>query len=914
MQTTDYMNSLSSDYIDSLHKDYLQNPLSVGVEWRRFFEGLELGLSAKESITGVSGASFIDTLRNTAHRFALLDPLGINNVSHDEIYKLLNSKEQSDLTKDNFYIKKGCKTNKDVLDFLVKTYCSHITVQFNDCSKAEKDFLVNEFEQKGSNPKLTDRQKLNYFNQLNSIEAMEKFLHSRFVGAKRFSIEGSDTGILLLEVLLEKCKAENFVIAMAHRGRINVLTNFMGKAINIVLSEFDGQNSILNGKNESGDVKYHMGFSTLRTTEHGPINISLAFNPSHLEYVCPVVSGSSWAKQRNNGKQNYMSVLPVMIHGDAAFAGQGVVYETLQMSGLVANNIGGTVHIVFDNQIGFTVNPHESKTALYSTDIAKVSNTPVIHVNADKVEHVIRAAQIAITYRNKFFKDIVIRHVGYRRHGHNEGDEPSYTQPSMYDKIKKHPTVRQMYADQLTKQKIATESEIENLYEQKINELQGILDNVRKTPLKLKPDVIRGSWTGLRRTCEDDDMFVRIDTSGLRADIDKVIKAIVQPPKNFNWHPKLKKQYEKIYEQYKTNGLMNWTLAEMAAYGSLILEGTSVRITGQDSVRGTFSHRHAKYFDHKNKSVYSPLDTLSSGETSFIIHNSFLSETAVLGFEYGVSAADPWMLTIWEAQFGDFANGAQVIIDQFIVAAESKWNRMSGVVLFLPHGYEGQGPEHSSARLERFLSLCTNNNMQVCNPTTPAQFFHLLRRQVKRDFRKPLVIMTPKSLLRHRKVVSHIDELCSDSITFNEVLEEKTDNKESITKILLCSGKIYYDLLEKKQEEEIDNVVIVRLEQVYPFPGLYINKILKQYPNIKDLCWVQEEPRNMGAYRFVRTQMYSILNRVKLDLKYIGRPLSASPATGCSKRHAKEQEKIINESLGNLSNQDQEISVIRNKQ
>lgn len=900
MQTNDYMNSLSSDYLDSLHKDYLKNPLAVDIEWRRFFEGLELGLSTKSTGTGVGQANYVETLRHIAHKFALLDPLNFSNSSHDELYKLLNSKEQSDLTKDSFFITKGCRSHKDVIDFLIKTYCNHITVQFNDCDKEEKDFLIKEFEQKGIDPKLTKKQKLNYLTQLNSIEAMERFLHSRFVGTKRFSIEGSDTGILLLEVLLEKAKTENFVIAMAHRGRINVLTNFMGKEINNVLAEFDGQNSTLNGKNESGDVKYHMGFSTLRTTEYGPVNVSLAFNPSHLEYVCPVVSGSSWAKQRHNGEQNYMSVLPVMMHGDAAFSGQGVVYETLQMSGLKANNIGGTIHIVFDNQIGFTVNPNESRTSLYSTDIARVSNTPVIHVNADKVEHVIRAAQIAITYRNKFFKDIVIRHVGYRRHGHNEGDEPSYTQPAMYDRIKKHPTVRQIYSEQLAQQNIILNEKIEALYNDKIDDLQSILDNVRKIPLRQEPDVIRGSWTGLRRTCDDNDMFSRVDTSGLRADIDKVITALINPPKNFNWHPKLKKQYEKVYEQYKSEGLMNWTLAEMVAYGSLVLEGTSVRLTGQDSIRGTFSHRHSQYFDYKNKSIYSPLDTLSAGGSRFIVHNSFLSETAVLGFEYGVSAADPWMLTIWEAQFGDFANGAQVIIDQFIVAAESKWNRMSGIVLFLPHGYEGQGPEHSSARLERFLSLCTNNNMQVCNPTTPAQFFHLLRRQMKRDFRKPLIIMSPKSLLRHRKVVSHIDEFCSDAVTFNEVLEDKVTHKESVTKILICCGKIYYDLLEKKEQD--GNILTVRLEQIYPFPGHYINKIVEKYSNVKQLCWVQEEPRNMGAYRFVRTQMYSILNRLGLDLEYIGRSLSASPATGCNKRHAMEQEKIINESLDILNN------------
>ncbi len=902
MQTTDYMNSLSSDYIDSLHKDYKKDPLSVDKEWRRFFEGLELGASQKEPV-GSGSANYAELLREKAYMYAKLDPLNISNKPSEDIHKLLNlnPKEQQDLTKDTWFIQRGCKTNKDVVNFLINSYCSELSVQFNDCEVEERQFLISQFEQEGLDTKLTDEQKVERLIQLNSIEAMERFLHSRFVGTKRFSIEGSDTGIIILETLLERAMTENFVIAMAHRGRINVLTNFMGKAIKLVLAEFDGQEALLNDKNESGDVKYHMGFSAVRNTKHGPVNISLAFNPSHLEYVCPVVLGSSWAKQlskHSNGKtQDYMSVLPVMIHGDAAFSGQGVVYETFQMSGLKANNVGGTIHIIFDNQIGFTVNPDEFKTATYASDVSKTFNIPVLHVNSDSVEGSIRAAQIAIAYRNKFFKDIVIRHVGYRRYGHNEGDEPSYTQPTLYSNIKKHPTVRQIYAKKLSEQNLITQDEIKKLYNDKIDELQKVLDLVRENPLKQKPDTIKGSWVGLRRTYSDEDMFFRVNTSGLRADIDKVIKTMGSPPEKFNWHPKLRKQYEKLYELYSKNGLMNWTLAEMAAYGTLILEGTSVRLTGQDSIRGTFSHRHAKYIDFYNQSLYSPLETLASGGTNVFIYNSFLSETAVLGFEYGVSAANPWMLTIWEAQFGDFANGAQVIIDQFIVAAESKWNRMSGIVLFLPHGYEGQGPEHSSARLERFLSLCTNKNIQVCYPTTPAQFFHLLRRQIKRDFRKPLIIMSPKSLLRHRKVVSHIDEFCSDTITFKEVLVDELEDKENVNKVLLCSGKIYYDLLDKKESSGDNKSLIVRLEQIYPFPGHYINKILSQYPNIEKLCWVQEEPRNMGAYRFVRTRMYRVLNNMKLDLEYIGRPLSASPATGSSKRHSIEQDRIINEAL-----------------
>ena len=524
----------------------------------------------------------------------------------------------------------------------------------------------------------------------------------------------------------------------------------------------------------------------------------------------------------------------------------------------------------------------------------------MIHVNADELESVVRAGQIAVAYREKFKSDIVIRHLGYRRHGHNEGDEPMYTQPQMYQIIKNHPTVYQKWSKQLVTEGIVKKESVEKRYKDKTAQLQNILNEVRSQPPMQKTNKIGGAWKGLKKVNDDKSQFVLTETLALKTDIDKTFHAMSHPPEGFNWNPKLAKQYAKMYERYAQEKIVNWTFAEMAAYGSLILEGVSIRLTGQDVVRGTFSHRHAKFFDTQTEAEYSPLNTLNAGKAEFMVYNSLLSETAVLGFEYGVSTAHPWMLTIWEAQFGDFANGAQVIIDQFIVSAEEKWNRMSGVVLFLPHGYEGQGPEHSSARLERYLTQCINNNIQVCYPTTPAQIFHLLRRQQKRDFRKPLIVMSPKSLLRHPKVISPVDDLCMEGVSFKEVLNDPAVDPNDVSEILLCSGKIYYDLLATRaeihqQKGEKAHQAILRLEQIYPFPYNQLKQIFMVYPHLKQVCWVQEEPQNMGAFRFVSFYMYPLLKELHLekDFKYIGRRPSSSPATGSAQRHKLEQQTIL---------------------
>ena len=735
----DYFTNSNKEYIESLYNDYLKNPDSIDQQWQKFFEGFEFGLNQNatpKSPSFFEGPSVIESLRNCAHIYAKLDPLNLTPKDPKELYKKLGLSEIQETSQINSHGSSKNSVNSQKtnnISSLIETYCSHLSVQFNNCSEEKRKFLINEFEHKGISPRLSAGQKKKLLYELVSVEAMEKFLHSRFVGRKRFSIEGNDTGITLLETVLQQASIKELVIGMAHRGRINVLTNFMGKAIKNVLAEFDGKVEA-HLTNPGGDVKYHLGFSTDRKTEKGSVHISLAFNPSHLESVTPVVAGSTWAKQllQSDGKTD--QILPIIIHGDAAFSGQGVVYESFQMGKLKGYDVGGIIHIVFDNQIGFTTIPEDARSTPYSSDIAKVCDIPVIHVNADAVESVVRAAQIAVAYRETFKSDIVIRHLGYRRYGHNEGDEPMYTQPYMYQVIKDHPPAYQIWSKQLIAEGVVTVDEVQTYYKNKIAELQEILEVVRSEPEKKQIEVIGGAWKGLKKVSDDQSQFLFVETAALRTDIDKTFEAMTHPPKGFHWHPKLEKQYKRAYQNYVDNKLINWSFAEMAAYGTLILEGTSVRLTGQDVVRGTFSHRHAYFFDTQTEKEYSPLSTLNQGKASLFIHNSLLSEVAVLGFDYGVSTANPWMLTIWEAQFGDFANGAQVIIDQFIVSAEEKWNRMSGIVLFLPHGYEGQGPEHSSARLERYLTQCINNNIQVCYPTNTGSNFPFIEKATKEGF------------------------------------------------------------------------------------------------------------------------------------------------------------------------------------
>ncbi|MEM7645322.1 MAG: 2-oxoglutarate dehydrogenase E1 component, partial [Pseudomonadota bacterium] len=684
------------------------------------------------------------------------------------------------------------------------------------------------------------------------------------------------------------------VIGMAHRGRLNVLVNFMEKAIEETLSAFDGHSNV--DDNFDGDVKYHLGHSADKKTDNGTCHVSLAFNPSHLEAVNPVVCGMVRAKQRvKNDTEKRLKVVPVQIHGDAAFAGQGVVSETLQLAGLKGYTVGGSIHIIIDNQVGFTTNPESSRSSPYSSDVAKSQQAPVIHVNGDDPEACVRAMDMAIRFRQEFGRDVIINLTCYRRYGHNEGDEPAYTQPAMYKSIKKHPTTKDLYGKKLVQEGVIDEEFKKAFYQKKMDNLQKVLDRVRENPPKPMVQAFGGLWEGLRRS-EPGDFEKSFETGSTNDILKKVGSQLTSVPDGFNVHNKLKKLIEQRKKMMSGEQPVDWGMAELLAYGSLILEGSSVRLSGQDCIRGTFSHRHSCFFDTNTGERYNPLGSLET-DKEFCVYNSSLSEMAVLGFEYGNSSSDPTFLTIWEAQFGDFANGAQIIIDQFLASAEQKWMRMSGLVMLLPHGYEGQGPEHSSARLERFLQLCAQKNMQVCNVTTPDQLFHVLRRQMKRPFRVPLIMMSPKSLLRHPKVICDLKDL--EKGQFQEVLSDEKKILASAERVAFVSGKLYYDLLAKREElpaKEQGKVALVRMEQLYPYPKHLVNKVFAQCKKMKSFVWAQEEPKNMGAWSYVFHPLRESLDEngfEKVAIEYSGRGFRASPATGSMKNHLEEQNEIV---------------------
>ena len=911
MKQIDYLTRGNLDYIESLFEQYRNNPKGLTKEWQMFFNGVELAqdmpscaLSKKE----LSVFQLITAYRDDGHLLARLNPLqqtqsdSLNQQLFD--LKRFNLSEK-DINK-NFQIssilpglKKGAPLT-DILDFLQKTYCGSIGLQVGGCPPQIREWFFNEFEKESQNFNLSGEQKKNIFYELAKTEALEKFLHSRFVAAKRFSIEGSDALIPMLEYLAEqgtKQQVKELIIGMAHRGRLNVLNNFMNQASEIVFMEFDGGRA-LQHFDFDGDVKYHQGYSSVKKYSHGSCNVLLAYNPSHLEAVNPVVCGKVRARQRVRGDQvTRKAVIPVLIHGDAAFCGQGSVSETLQLSELEGYNTGGTLHIIVNNQIGFTTDPADARSCLYASDMAKAIDAPVLLVNADDVLSCIRCIDIALRFRQKFGRDIFIDLIGYRRYGHNEGDEPAFTQPLMYQKIKNHTPVRTIYADQMEKENLMSKKETDDYYNQQIQNLQSVLDKTRTEQLSLSQEDLKGTlWAEYTKT-EEEDFFKDTDTCPLDKDLEKVLQILSEMPENFHLHPKIKKLIQSRQKMLKEDKL-NWALCELAAYGTLCLENHPVRISGQDCKRGTFSHRHAVYFDTKNGSAYSPLTKLNPDKGEFCIYNSPLSEMAVLGFEYGNACADHSFFTLWEAQFGDFCNGAQIIIDQFISSGEEKWMQNCGLVLLLPHGYEGQGPEHSSARLERWLQLCAQENMQVCYPTTPANFFHLLRRQMKRSFRKPLIVMTPKSLLRHPKVTSSKKELIR-SRGFNEVLADpQIKNPKQVQTLVLCSGKLFFDLdsEREKSNQDLSHIAFTRMEQLYPFPKPALAPYLQGYHKLKKVLWVQEEPSNMGANSYIMPKLRSFMDELgleKLSLSCVSRTEKASPATGCIQTHNKEYELLI---------------------
>ena len=794
------------------------------------------------------------------------------------------------------------ETLREILDRLRATYCGSIGIEYMHIQDpAQKQWIQDRMEATMNLWGLDEAVRHRILNRLIQAEEFEHFLQSRFVGQKRFGLEGLESTIVVLDELLDRAANENaheVVIGMAHRGRLNVLANVVGKSMSQVFSEFEGEPDPESVQG-SGDVKYHLGASGIhRSTQGKEILVSVAFNPSHLEAVDPVVEGLVRPKQDRIGDTKRERVIPILIHGDAAFAGQGVVAEVLQLSQLEGYKTGGTVHVITNNQIGFTTNPLEGRSSVYSTDVALSVQAPIFHVNGDDPEACIRVAQIAYEYRQRFKRDVVVDVIGYRRHGHNEADDPSYTQPVMYRKIKNTPSAATQYSERLIREKFVGQEYVDNLRAQVHNRLNENYDEAKKH----REQFITEEFADV--PAEEIAQPIP-STAAEYSTLAKVIEKCTTLPEEFHLHPKLKSLLDKRREALK-GAPIDWGFAEMLAFGSLVLEGTPVRLSGEDVSRGTFTQRHLEFSDYETGEGYVPLKHLDPKQAKFEVIDSLLSEFAVMGFEFGYSVADPLTLVMWEAQFGDFSNGAQIIIDQFVVSAEVKWNQPSGLVLLLPHGLEGQGPEHSSARIERYLQLCAENNIQVCNCTSPAQYFHLLRRQMyggtdRRGIRKPLIVFTPKFLLRYAKAASRLEDLTSGA--FQEVIGDSQYLGNHIRRILLCSGKVYYDLVNKREELRRSDVAIIRLEQLYPFPLQRLTDILRRYSDGAELFWVQEEPENMGAWYFVEEQMQSIINPngssgpMKRQLRYVGRPTAASPAAGAHKVHHDQQEGLVNEAF-----------------
>jgi multifunctional 2-oxoglutarate metabolism enzyme len=759
---------------------------------------------------------------------------------------------------------------------------------------ADKVWLQSKMEPNKNTPNFDAETKKDILKKLIYAESFEHFVRTKFIGHKRFSLEGSETLIPVIDKILNlsaEHEIQEIVLGMSHRGRLNVLTNIIGKSYESIFSEFEDikdKNSIQG----SGDVKYHLGATGKYPTQSGKtVTISLASNPSHLEWVDPVVEGIVRAKQTRIGDhKSHQKVMPIIIHGDAAFAGQGVVAETLNLSQLSGYRTGGTVHIIVNNQIGFTTTPEDSRSTTYATDVAKMIQAPIFHVNGDDPEASLWITQIAFEYRLIFRKDVVIDLFGYRRHGHNEGDEPGFTQPLLYEKIKSHQSVRKIYQDKLITQGIITEAEINPLNDEFNKKLSTSFEFITRKSASFNQEApLAVSQKELLAVKKEEKTSIEENT------LNEIISSLTTLPIDFTGHPKLEKFLEKRRKLIEGTEDADWALAESLAYGSLLLENTPVRLSGQDSVRGTFSQRHLAFTDIHTGKEYFPLNHISSKQAKLEALDSSLSEAAVLGFEYGYSTADPLALVQWEAQFGDFANGAQIIIDNFIVASQEKWGLSNSLVMLLPHGYEGQGPEHSSARLERFLILCAEENIQVCNLTTPAQYFHILRRQIKQSIQKPLIIMTPKSLLRLPEAKSSRDEFINGK--FEEILDDKSiKNKLSITKIILTSGKVYYDLVKYREANKISNISIIRIEQYYPFKSDRLKLILKSYPNSTNIIWVQEEPENMGAWNFLSAKISELITENQ-TLVCVSRLESASPAVGSAKISSQQQNNLVKETF-----------------
>jgi 2-oxoglutarate dehydrogenase E1 component len=932
-----YLFGGNAPFVEELYESYLNNPQSVPEQWREYFDKLQVlpgadgdggrdvahapvvesfaqrakqGRLRAPAAQAEPGAErkqvyvqmLINAYRFMGNRWAELDPLKrLPRPAIPELEPAYYDLTEADLeTVFNTGTLVGPEraSLREILQILRETYCGTIGAEYMYISDpAQKRWIQQRLEAVRGRPPLTTEVRRRVLERLTAAETLEKYLHTRYVGQKRFSLEGGETLIPCMDEMVQRAGSfgvEEVVIGMAHRGRLNVLVNTLGKSPKDLFAEFEGTSA--SDSTSLGDVKYHNGFSSDVSTPGGPVHLSLAFNPSHLEIVNPVVEGSVRARQHRRKDTKGDKVISILLHGDAAFAGQGVVMETLNLSQTRGYSTGGTVHIVVNNQIGFTTSDtRDVRSTTYCTDVAKMIEAPIFHVNADDPEAALFVTQLAMDYRREFKRDVVIDLVCFRRLGHNEQDEPFVTQPLMYKKIAQHPGTRKLYADRLVAQGVLPPDEPDRL----VKDYRQALDEGRQTSSPVLSSFQRKyaiDWTPFLGAKWTDGA----DTSVPLTELERLAVRLTSVPEGFKLHPVVERVLQARRDMGQGKTMLDWGMAENLAYATLLVSGYGVRLSGQDSGRGTFAHRHAVLHDQNRErwdaGSYVPLQNLQDEQADFVVIDSLLSEEAVLGFEYGYSCAEPNELTIWEAQFGDFANGAQVVIDQFITSGEAKWGRMSGLTLFLPHGYEGQGPEHSSARLERYLQLCAEHNVQVCVPSTPAQVFHLLRRQMVRPFRKPLIVMTPKSLLRKREAVSSLKELAKGS--FQTVIGE-IDGLEpkQVTRIVACSGKVYYDLLIARRERRLDNVAIIRVEQLYPFPHKQFAAEMKRYPNAPEVVWCQEEPQNQGAW--YQTQHYFEENmRPDQRLFYAGRPSAAAPAGGYLSRHNQRQKALVEQAFG----------------
>ncbi|ODA68158.1 2-oxoglutarate dehydrogenase E1 component [Methyloligella halotolerans] len=950
---TSFLHGANAAYMEQLYARYKRDPGAVDAEWRQFFEDLgddgdavlreaegpswgrrggvfeepsaQLpaaapgpALPAGETPTEAANdtlraAQLIRSYRQRGHLVADLDPIKLTTrQEHPELKPATYGFTEADYDRPIYLggllgLKTG--TLRQILGILKKVYCQHIGAEYMHISDPEQRRWIQErMEVEHEQFRFTEKGKQAILNKLIQAESFERFLDVKYTGTKRFGLDGGESMVPALEQIIKRggqLGLEQIVIGMPHRGRLNVLSNVMSKPFRAIFNEFKGGSAHPDEVEGSGDVKYHLGTSSDRTFDGNQVHLSLTANPSHLEIVDPVVLGKVRAKQDQLGDKERRKVLPLLLHGDAAFAGQGVVAECFGLSGLRGHRTGGSIHFIVNNQIGFTTAPRFARSSPYPSDVAKMIDAPIFHVNGDDPEAVVYVTKLAIEFRQLFGKPVVIDMFCYRRHGHNEGDEPAFTQPLMYQRIRKHPRVMEVYGKQLVDEGLLTPQQVEEMKEAfrvSLEEEFESADNYRPN----RADWLDGKWSGISLAEEG----ARRGTSGVDLDVLREVgEKLSSYPKTFHPHKTIARILEGRRKMVEDGEKIDWAMAEALAFGTLLLEGYRVRLSGQDVERGTFSQRHSVLMDQENEKKYTPLRHLSKKQGTFEVINSMLSEEAVLGFEYGYSLAEPNALVLWEAQFGDFANGAQVVIDQFISSGERKWLRMSGLVLLLPHGYEGQGPEHSSARLERYLQSCAEDNWQICNCTTPANYFHVLRRQLHRQFRKPLVLMTPKSLLRHKRAVSRIEEFGPDS-TFHRVLWDDAESgkdeemtlvpDDQIRRVVLCSGKVYYNLYEERAKRDIRDVYLLRIEQLYPFPARALLQELSRFRQA-EMVWCQEEPRNMGAWSFIEPNLEWVLQHVEAKHtrpRYAGRAASAATATGLMSKHMHELETFLDEALG----------------